>query len=119
MKSQSKIRHILRANLILERRFLKEEETTTLPETIYWMSCDGNKNTLSDIDKNKIKYAGEKKNGLNLYYFSATPEDKGEKDPSFDVKGCVGVDMCADGTTNCKYRFVIGTDGVITTEEML
>jgi hypothetical protein len=118
MKSQSKIRHIQRANLILERRYLKEEETPTLPETIYWLSCDGHKNTLSDIDKNKIRYAGEEKNGLNLYYFSEIPKDKGEKDPKFDVIGCVGVDMCEDGT-NCKYRFVIGTDGVMTTEDML
>lgn len=118
IRSQSKIRHIQRANLLLERRYLKEDDTTTLPQTIFWMSCDGNKNTLSPTSKESIKDTGEVKNGKKLYYFSSTPTDKGEKDQSYDVVGCVGVDACTDPKT-CEYKFVIDDEGVITPADMI
>jgi hypothetical protein len=53
------------------------------------MSCDGNKNTLSNESKSFIRDTGEKKSGYKLYYFSETPKDRGEKNSEYDVVGCV------------------------------
>ena len=98
--------------------FTRGLNENTIPQTLFWMSCDGNKNTLSPASKNSIKDAGEEKGGHKLYYFSQTPLDKGEKDKSFDVVGCVGVDKCVDPKT-CTTKFYIDEEGFITSADML
>ena len=54
---------------------------------IYWRSCDGGENKLSDESKNLLKPVSGKE---NVYYFEELPEDK-NADGSYDIQGCLGV----------------------------
>jgi hypothetical protein len=120
VKSFSKIKHIKNANLILEQRYLNEDAPSKIPEVLYWMSCDGNKNTLSNESKSFIRDTGEKKSGYKLYYFSETPKDRGEKNSEYDVVGCVGINKCdPSNLQSCTSKFYIDKYNIITASDML
>jgi hypothetical protein len=88
-KSQSKIRHTYNTNIIVERRFLKENRVDD--GSIYWRSCDGKLNKLSDESKNILKLV----DGENTYSFSVIPKDKSENG-EYEIKDCLGVYSTTD-----------------------
>ena len=57
---------------------------------IYWQSCDGEMNLLSDSAKSNMVPSGTE-NGKELFSFKVLPEDKA-KNPQYDIQGCVGVE---------------------------
>jgi hypothetical protein len=85
IRSQSKIRHLHNTNIILERRFLKE--SGIIDSDIYWQSCDGKLNKLTEDSKKLLKLND---GGEEIYTFTVIPEDKSENG-EFTIKDCLGV----------------------------
>jgi hypothetical protein len=73
----------------VERRFLKENRVDD--GSIYWRSCDGKLNKLSDESKNILKLV----DGENTYSFSVIPKDKSENG-EYEIKDCLGVYSTTD-----------------------
>jgi hypothetical protein len=88
-KSQSKIRHTYNTNIILERRFLKESGVVN--GDIYWQSCDGKLNKLTEKSKSILKLT----DGEDVYAFSIIPDDKSENG-EYEIKDCLGVYSTTD-----------------------
>ncbi len=63
---------------------------SNLDGEIYWQSCDGEMNLLSDSAKSNMVPSGTE-NGKELISFKVLPEDKA-KNPQYDIQGCVGVE---------------------------
>jgi hypothetical protein len=83
-RSQSKIRYLHNTNIFLEKRFLKE--SGVVDTDIYWQSCDGKLNKLTEESKKLLKL----NNGEDTYTFTIIPEDKTESG-EFTIKDCLGV----------------------------
>jgi len=73
-------------------------------DNIYWQSCDGEMNLLTNESKEMLQDAGEE-NGKKLYYFSEQPTEKA-KNPKYDISGCLGVKKC-ESPENCETKVFI------------
>ena len=61
-----------------------------LNSEIYWQSCDGEINLLSNESKSNMIPSG-KESGKELFSFKKLPDDKA-KNPEYDIQGCVGIE---------------------------
>lgn len=87
-------------NTFNQNNLLKLIESITepdLPQEIYWRSCDGNYNKLSDTSRDMLAPHDDKP---GLWKFTSQPNDEAETmDPNgepYTITGCLGVEISDD-----------------------